>query len=346
MSAAELAAVPPATATPLPWSNFAWVTWRRHRGTILATFAALAAIATYLLLTGLQMRSAWHTVQGCSPHQSRSCSFAWTNFHDTHANPGIVSALFLFAPLLYGAFVGAPLIGRELETGTFRYAWTQGAGRSRLSIAMVATGFAIVAAVAGVFGALVAWHDGPLWQAQIAPRLQPSEFPTTGVAIIGWALAAYAVAVLAGLVWRRVLPALGTAVLATFGLAYAASKLRLHYLTPLRTSSLAYVPGSQTISQWWEKGGVRIGTAQLNAVLREGHVPQIQSTGGKVTATAGPGQGADPFTYLLHHGYTQWTSYQPAHRYWTFQWIEFAWLLAITLLLLATALLLLRNRDA
>jgi hypothetical protein len=147
----------------------------------------------------------------------------------THANPGILSALFLFAPLLLGAFVGAPLIGRELETGTFRYAWTQGAGRSRWAIAMVFTGVAVVTVLAGAFGALVAWHDQPLWQAQVIPRLQPSEFPTTGIAIIGWSLAAYAVAILAGLLWRRVLPALATAVLATFGLAFAASKLRLHY---------------------------------------------------------------------------------------------------------------------
>ena len=75
-------------------------------------------------------------------------------------------------------------------------------------------------------------HSG---KPRVIPRLQPSEFPTTGIAIIGWSLAAYAVAILAGLLWRRVLPALATAVLATFGLAFAASKprrpraLRLHY---------------------------------------------------------------------------------------------------------------------
>ena len=212
---------------------------------------------------------------------------------------------------------------------------------------MVFTGVAVVTIVAGAFGALVAWHDQPLWQAQITPRLEASEFPTTGIAIIGWSLATYAVALLAGLLWRRVLPALATAVLATFGLAFAASKLRLHYLPPLKTSSLAYVPGSQTISQWWEKAGARVGTAQLNAVLRAGHVPQIQSNGGgKITATAGPGQGTDPFTYLLHHGYTQWTSFQPASRYWTFQWIEFGWLTVVAVLLIATTLLLLRHRDA
>ena len=179
------------------------------------------------------------------------------------------------------------------------------------------------------------------------PGSKPASSPPPGSRSSAGACATYAVAVLAGLLWRRVLPALATAVLATFGLAFAASKLRLHYLPPLKTSSLAYVPGSQTISQWWEKAGIRASTAELNAVLRAGHVQQIQNNGGgKITATAGPGQGTDPFTYLLHHGYTQWTSYQPASRYWTFQWIEFGWLTAVALLLLATTLLLLRHRDA
>jgi hypothetical protein len=136
-------------------------------------------------------------------------------------------------------------------------------------------------------------------------------------------------------------------VLATFGLAFAASKLRLHYLPPLSTNSLAYVPGSQTMSQWWEKAGARVGTRELNAVLRAGHVQQIQNHGGgKITATAGRGQGTDPFTYLLQHGYNQWTSYQRANRYWTFQWIEFGWLTALALILIAATLLLLRHRDA
>ncbi|MBO0844638.1 MAG: hypothetical protein J2P22_04405 [Nocardioides sp.] len=324
----------------------AWVTWRRHRGTVVVLLAVLAVTGIYLLVTGLQMRSAWHTVQACTPQRSSACSFAWNNFRNTHTNPGLISALFLFAPLLIGAFVGAPLVGRELETGTFRYAWTQGVGRNRWAIAMVVTGAAVVAVSTGLLGALVSWHEQPLWRADVTPRLQPSEFPSTGLAIVGWGLATYAVAVLAGLLWRRVLPALATAVLATFALAYAASRFRLHILSPLVTSSLAYVPGSQPISQWWEKAGARVSTAELNAVLRAGGLQQINSSGGKTTVQVVPNEGTDPVTYLLHHGFTQWTSYQPASRYWTLQWIEFGWLTALALVIIAIALLLLRHRDA
>jgi len=37
----------------------------------------------------------------------------------------------LVVPALIGVFWGAPLIARELETGTFRLAWTQSVTRTR-----------------------------------------------------------------------------------------------------------------------------------------------------------------------------------------------------------------------
>jgi hypothetical protein len=347
MSATASRALTTSPDRSVPWRNMAWVTWRRHRTTAMAILGVLGLTAIYLVVTGVEMRSAWHTVQACTPQQSSACNFEWTNFQDTHSNPGLVSALFLFAPLLIGVFVGAPLIGRELEAGTFRYAWTQGVDRVRWAVAMIVTGATVVAVLTGALGVLISWHDHPLWQAQITPRLQASEFPATGLAIVGWAVAAYAAGVLAGLLWRRVLPAFATAMVTTFGLAFVVSKLRMHYLAPLKTSSLAYVPGSQPISQWWEKDGTRVSIAELNRVLRAGGVQQVQSGGGgKLTVTARPNQGTDPMTYLLHHGYVQWTGYQPGSRYWTFQWIEFGWLAALAAALLVVTLLLLRHRDA
>ncbi len=46
----------------------------------------------------------------------------------------------------------------------------------------------------------------------------------------------------------------------------------------------------------------------------------------------------DPVHYLIQHGYTLLTTCQPASRFWPFQWIEGGWLLALSLLLLATTL--------
>jgi hypothetical protein len=50
--------------------------------------------------------------------------------------------------------------------------------------------------------------------------------------------------------------------------------------------------------------------------------------------------------YLTQHGYTQWTRYQPGSRFWPFQWIEGGWLLALSALLIAATIWLVRRRAA
>jgi hypothetical protein len=49
---------------------------------------------------------------------------------------------------------------------------------------------------------------------------------------------------------------------------------------------------------------------------------------------------------LSQHGYTQWTSYQPASRFWPFQWIEGGWLLVLSVLLIAVTVWPVRRRAA
>ena len=43
----------------------------------------------------------------------------------------LTQLLVIAAPALIGMFWGAPLIGRELETGTHQFAWNQTVTRSR-----------------------------------------------------------------------------------------------------------------------------------------------------------------------------------------------------------------------
>lgn len=109
------------------------------------------------------------------------------------------------------------------------------------------------------------------------------------------------------------------------------------------TSKLQLAPGDFPVDQWWTKDSVRVTYDQINQVLQTVGVPTYN--GG--TLKAGPGTNSvDPVQYLLHHGYTQLTSYQPDSRYWTFQWIEFGWLTILSILLIATSIWLLRRRPA
>jgi len=50
--------------------------------------------------------------------------------------------------------------------------------------------------------------------------------------------------------------------------------------------------------------------------------------------------------WLAQQHYTQWTSYEPASRFWHFQLIEAGWLVALSAILIAASVWLVRRRAA
>lgn len=122
----------------ISWPRLAWVVWRQHRAALTAAAILLAALSLYLLIMGLRIHSAYAAVASCHPASSARCqnlasgfnisyyeNYAVSKIHDI-GDPPVISALLLIVPALLGVFAGAPLLARELATGTFRFAWTQG----------------------------------------------------------------------------------------------------------------------------------------------------------------------------------------------------------------------------
>ena len=172
-------------------------------------------------------------------------------------------------PALIGAFAGAPVLARELETGTFRYAWTQGIGRWRWTLAKLVLLAVVVTAAAGAFSVLFSWYNQPFFAAGYAIPFATRVFDLRGVAFAAWTLAAFAIGALAGMLIRRVVPAIVATLAAYAGLALATALfLRQHYMTPLLTSH-PNLPGSAwSVSQWYTKGGKFAFPAQGSQLVR------------------------------------------------------------------------------
>jgi hypothetical protein len=203
----------------------------------------------------------------------------------------------------------------------------------------------VVAAAAGSLSVLLSWYYQPYFAAG-NQTLSLSEwspfaaglFDLRGVSFAAWTLAAFAIGGLAGILIRRVVPAIVATLAAYAGLALVAGLfLRQHYLTPLVTSKPS-VPGSAWIvSQWATKGGRFAFAGRPPVDLLQQLCPP------SAVGLRKPSSGAIA-QCVSQHGYTQWTSYQPASRFWPFQWIEGGWLLVLSLLLIAATVWLVHRR--
>jgi hypothetical protein len=188
-----------------------WVTWRQHRIALGGVVVFLGVLALWLWLAGLQLHHAYAAAITCHPAGSTACSELVLNFDMTG---GILRGGFVLQPVpaLIGAFVGPLVLARELETGTFRYAWTQGFGRWRWTLAkLVMLGVALTA-VAGAFSVLVAWYYQPyLAHGRLYSPTSPLLhwlFDLRGVAFVAWTLTAFTIGALTGMLIRRVVPAI------------------------------------------------------------------------------------------------------------------------------------------
>jgi hypothetical protein len=133
---------------PVPWRRMAWVSWRQHRFALGGLATLLGALAVYLWLTGLQLHHAFATA--CHPVSSVACTINFTGRYGVAAI--LVSIALQAVPALIGAFVGGPVLAREMESGTYRYAWTQGFGRWRWAMGKLVVLAVAVTAATGAAG--------------------------------------------------------------------------------------------------------------------------------------------------------------------------------------------------
>jgi hypothetical protein len=173
----------------------------------------------------------------------------------------------------------------------------------------------------------------------------PVLFDLRGVAFPAWTLVAFAIGALAGMLIRRVVPAIAATLVAYAGLAFAAGGLlRQHYLTPLVTTNVNVPATAWVSSQWWTKGGKFAFAGSPPDRLLQRFCPA--GPPGAVGGPKGNPKDVALAQCLTSHGYTQWTSFQPASRFWPFQWIEAGWLLVLSALLIAATIWLVRRRAA
>jgi hypothetical protein len=323
-----------------------WLTWRQIRAQIIVTSAVLAVLAIVLWRTGPDLAHLYDTsgIATCIPNVN--CATLATRFLNKLSKIDLLLYFlgigFLYAaPVIIGVFWGAPLVAREIETHTHRLAWNQSVTRTRWLAVKLAIIAVAAMATTGLLTLMLTWWSSPIDRAaslnathgisliKIAPLL----FDARGITPIAYAAFAFALGVTAGALTRRTIPAMAATV-AGFAIIQIAipSLIRPHLIAPAH-AEVALNPANV------------FGLADSTVLATPSYTPQggwilssqvIDKAGHAFQAPTGTCQSRNFQTCLasivrLHP--RQLITYQPASRFWTFQWYETAIFLALAILL-------------
>ncbi|MEU8992824.1 hypothetical protein AB0C98_41675 [Streptomyces sp. NPDC048558] len=139
---------------------------------------------------------------------------------------GLVATSLTYAILPVAAWAGGALIGRELESGTARLAWTQSITPTRWLAAKLAVPAVVLTIGTGGLVLLNNWARGDGDPDLVGDWYNADAFIGTGPTTVGYTLAGLALGALAGLLLRRGLAGAGVGLLASLVLCGVLERFR------------------------------------------------------------------------------------------------------------------------
>jgi len=321
-------------AAAVPLRQLVQVTTRQHQAALLWAAGVAAVLAIALAATGIQV----HELAARGGPNWYGLTRASVDYG------GVLRAFALIlqlAVLLAGMFIGAPLLPREIDSGTTKLAWTQAASRSRWLLAQVLTLASLLTLAALAIGAEFGWWLSPFPHSTgLSPPWPPwspwwqLRFNLNPLLLAGWVVFAFTFGVFLGAAFRRTLPAMAATFVGYGAVLFEVSaSWRMHYLAPLhRAVAVQFQAGGNYGSSFtWG--------SRLPVIMSQG----LGWPDGRLLSAA---EQQRPAAWMRLHHIVMWFTYQPSSRYHTFQAIELGWLLAASALLVAAAIVMVRRRPA
>jgi hypothetical protein len=314
-----------------------WLTWRQHRYEALVALILLVIVLFVLVGSGLNIIDV-----AKDPEQA-----LFGPLIDSYIQSIFVP--FNLLPLILGMFVGAPLVARELEEGTYRLVWTQRATpfqwlRTKLALLSAAT----LLAFGIVFVALI-W-----WNRPVNEMLGPwRTFEAQGPVILAYAFLGLALGVAVGAVVGKTIPAMALTIPLYLLIREGVRWLRPEYLPPLKS---IWDFGGDDPRLWdWVLSSRYIGpTGQLFSIetrfaaVGKGRSPTlvIEPCGHIVEQARVMTQEVLKALHTCYHdnGIVVEQTFQPLNRFWLFQGIETILLITLSAGLIALAFWWVRRR--
>ncbi len=325
-----------------------WFAWRQFRTQALIALGLLIALAVAFVITHARLEHAYNTtIVGCKAEGD--CNAAISNFLSAYPFLQNLLTESVVLSVLIGIFWGAPLVAREFDTGTYRLAWTQSASRIKWLAAKLAVGAAASVVTAGLFTLMATWWSSLLDRQRDMPF---SYFDTRDIAPIGYALFAFALGAALGALVRRTIPAMALTIVGFAAVRLSFNQyVRPHFAPALHAVTKFELPiGNGTRvslrrglnpADWTISNRVVNAAGKMLPRLSSGigftnnrngsttfvgvgrcpnKIPNILG----VRSNAGPPPAVQQALAKCVSSFhlTNYLTYQPASRYWMFQWYE------------------------
>ncbi|MFJ4339308.1 hypothetical protein [Streptomyces sp. NPDC088915] len=310
-----------------------WVTSRQHRRVLWIALALAGAAVAVLITSRLWSDSTVETLRAtgcaynsldpsCFQHARDYADDQWLARHLVE-----YTALgMLVLPVLLGAFVAGPMLARELETGTYKLAWTQSVSPARWLAAKTAAPAALALTVVPLLSLVFywSWSTGP---AEDYPTYwyDPTMFVSFGIVPTAHALLGLGLGTAVGVLVRRTVIAMGVTALLTGAAVAVLARLRAD-LWPIRTLTGPVSPKGEV---WRLDSGMLTSSGERLLwddciAVRPQNVRQCMTDRG---------------------GVVEFVDIHPASHYWPLQLVESGICLALAALATLVAFRVLRARH-
>jgi hypothetical protein len=318
-----------------------WFTWRQFRTPIWIALGGLAVIAVALAVSGHNLADMWTSSGAATCHSD--CGHAISTFTDevlSSINDKVYNfclALMFVVPPLIGIFWGAPLIARELETGTHRLAWNQSITRTRWLATKLAVLGGVTVATTGLLGwAVTSWANHIDYAND--NRITPLVYGARGIVPIGYALFAFVLGVTAGMLLRRTVAAMAVTLAIYIGAVVSMPLWIRPHLAPVAHTATALDVSSLTgftieMNQMTVRARGSFPGAWVlsnNTITPSGEV----FTGPPNMQYCGPDHGPNEcLNWVSSLGLRTDLTYEPASHFWPLQFAETGIFVAAAVLL-------------
>lgn len=338
-----------------------WLAWRQLRTQAAVAALGVVGVLAALAVTGPHLLHVYDTV--VAPCATHGDCFSVTAHYFQGLDSQLrhmCSTLMLLAPVLFGIFLGAPLIARELEAGTYRLSWTQSVTRRRWIATRLALVMLVTTVLMGLLSTAVTWWQQPFDHVDQSLWFH---FDQRDVVPVAYAVFAVVLGAFLGAIARRTLVAMAGTIAGYAGTRYLVSEyVRPNLLAPLRASLPFHLQvtgtgteatiGPPQPNDWAVSNQIVTGTGKV--VGENGGIGPNGALGGfdvrgngsavftgvgrcpnRIPVSTGPHWHTIPATQAAlqrcidSFHLRNVVSFQPASRYWPLQWSEAAIFVAL-----------------